>query len=388
MRESERIFRPGQPSCRAGGFFISGVSRSPTSSAPLPTLQSAFFRVGGGVVRIQTATCSAGAQGSGFVIGDRLVATAAHVVQNGQTIRVINGTMSAAGTVIGVDPTADVALVRTAATVPGGRLELSRTEPRVGDSVAALGYTVGEPLSFKPGSINSVDRKATIDGITRYGLLELDFAANHGNSGGPVIDSSGAVVGLVDAQADITNPDGDKTGERQGDRLAVSAATAAPLLQRWEATPDRPDVAKCAKPVGPDDQAHPVAAADRDAASQAFQTLNIYFDSIENGDYPTGVAQLARPMSVTDFRNGVKSTANRSFAVKDVTVDPSGAPRVWLGFVSEQQKGDGPSGSPEETCTIWSLDYRFERVNGLWLIRGAFQHGNAPLHKACGADAP
>lgn len=348
------------------------TDRTTTSTEPI-TLQAAFEKVRGGVVRIQTATCSGGGQGSGFIIAPHLVATVAHVVQDGQTVRVINGSTSVAGTVIGIDPVADVALVRTATGLRGVPLALATTPSRVGDPVAALGYTVGEPLSFKPGSVNTLDRKATIDGATRYGLLELDFAADHGNSGGPVIDTAGRVVGLVDAG----------TEGRQGDRLAVSASIAAPLLTGWMSSPEPPEAKKCQQAVGPDGAPHATEPGQGEASAQAFETLNIYFDSIENGDYPTAVAQLAQPMSVKLFRDGVKSTHNSGFEVKSVTVASGGEPVVWLTFVSNQQAGDGPKARPQERCTNWSLDYHFRRVNGLWLIRSVRQHEAEPMTQSC-----
>lgn len=238
----------------------------------------------------------------------------------------------------GWQPGADVALVRTSADLPG-----------------------------KPPSWSSV----IIDGVTRYGLLELDFAANHGNSGGPVINARGQAVGLVDAQTDYVNDQGAQSGERQGDRLAVAASTAQKDLERWRSDPESIRPPDCAEVIGPDGERMPADQYPQDIAQQAFQTLRIYFGSVNNGDYPTALAQLAHPVSVGEFARRVKSANDTDFEVGDVSLDAVGNPVVSLTFQSHQDAGDGPADRPEETCTRWSLDYQFSKVNGLWLIERA-----------------
>jgi hypothetical protein len=55
--------------------------------------------------------------------------------------------------------------------------------------------------------------------------------------------------------------------------------------------------------------------------------------------------------------------------------------RLWVTFTSRQDPGQGPAARPQETCTLWSLDYRMDRKNGLWLIDATRPHegtGNAP----------
>jgi len=71
--------------------------------------------------------------GSGFAISPALVVTAAHVVANGQVIRMIQGTSSTAGKIIGIDERADVALVRTASDLDEPSLKLARRAPQEGD---------------------------------------------------------------------------------------------------------------------------------------------------------------------------------------------------------------------------------------------------------------
>ena len=88
----------------------------------------------------RSPACEGEAIGSGFAVAPSLVATAAHVVTGGQVIRLIQGTSSTAGRVIGLDAAADVALVRTASPLRGTTLTFAAEPPRVGDRVGALGF--------------------------------------------------------------------------------------------------------------------------------------------------------------------------------------------------------------------------------------------------------
>lgn len=102
--------------------------------------------------------------GLGLQIASDLVVTVAHVVDQGQVIRVVEGTTSTAGSVIGLEQGADVALVRTAVPLHGHAFAFAGTAPAVGDQVAALGFPRGEPLSFSPApSTGSAARPTSVD---------------------------------------------------------------------------------------------------------------------------------------------------------------------------------------------------------------------------------
>lgn len=323
-------------------------------------------------MRIEVAGCDAGSQGSGFLVGPNLVATAAHVIEGGRVIRVVQDTVSTSGEVIGVDRGADVALVRTNAKLSGITLTFALRPPRVGDAVAVLGYTRGDPLSFKPATVNGLDRKAVIDGIPRHSLIEIDGAANHGNSGGPVISAQGTVVGLLDAGRD----------DVPGVRLAVSSAVAGPLVTRWVASPDRVQPAACGQVIDPNGRPVDTGPDPQGDAAQAITTLRIYFQSINNGDFPTAVAQLASPPPLDAFKAAVTSTQDTAFVVRDVTRE-NGSPVVWLEFTSHQEPGKGPAARPNETCTRWSQDYLFGGRNGIWLIDRTRAHQGAVRSQPC-----
>jgi len=366
----------------ADGLPVATSAPTSSTSTPPATLQQAFERVRSGVVRFQVADCGRTWQGSGFQLSPDLVVTVAHVVDQGQVIRVIEGTTSTAGTVIGLDQGTDVALVRTAVPLHGQALTFAGSAPRVGDQVAALGFPRGEPLGFNPGTINGLGRKADIGGLLRHDLLEMDAATNPGSSGGPVIRADGAVVGLVDAGP---NPAGPNAGD-QGERLAVSSGTAQPLVQGWSVDPQPAPTGDCTGAVYPDGSPVPPEVFPSREEMQAVITLSVYFDAINGGDFPTALAQLVHPGSLDAFSTAVASSLDDNIHYQGVQIE--GPTRVvWVTFTSHQDPGKGPAGRPQETCTDWSLDYVMAPANGLWLIDATRPHDGAAA-APCAGSAP
>ena len=150
-----------------------------------------------------------GGQGSGFVISDSgEVLTNAHVVTTGEGgsikkakqvfVRFADGNQVGAS-IVGHDPNADVALLKikpeglTLRPVPFGKLD----EVKVGDPVAAIGSPFGEERSLSSGIVSALDR--TIDSLTGFGIsgaIQTDAAINRGNSGGPLVDARGRLIGI------------------------------------------------------------------------------------------------------------------------------------------------------------------------------------------------
>ena len=181
-------------------------------------------RTRSGVVEIDVDSCDGSGSGTGFLIGPKLVATVDHVVDGATSITLRrNGAYLTSATVIGSDSVRDLALLRTAQPITGYRFRLASRSPRIGEQVAALGFPLGLPLTFTRGSISGVGRTQTIEGTAQQSLVQTDTAVNPGNSGGPLMNESGEVVGLVDAT----------DTEASGVSWAVSSLVARPLLAAW-----------------------------------------------------------------------------------------------------------------------------------------------------------
>jgi S1-C subfamily serine protease len=184
-----------------------GVSAAETPLAEL------FERVDPGVVEIATIQedisdegptkrTRSGGLGSGFLISDDgLIMTASHVVQLAEDVAVrwVTGDVSKAK-IVSTNPTADVAIIR-AESVPESITPLVLADSdtvRVGDQVFIIGAPMTYAHSLTVGHVSA--RRAPKDlfgGIEPVELLQTDAAINEGNSGGPMFNMDGEVIGVV-----------------------------------------------------------------------------------------------------------------------------------------------------------------------------------------------
>ncbi len=140
--------------------------------------------------------------GSGFIVRpDGYVLTNCHVVKGAETLNVrLNNGEDYTAEVIGSDEDFDVAVLKIdAEDLPSVKLGDSDLL-RVGDQVAAIGNPLGElTLSMTVGYISALDREINTDG-TPINMLQTDVAINSGNSGGPLFDMKGNVIGITTAK--------------------------------------------------------------------------------------------------------------------------------------------------------------------------------------------
>lgn len=143
--------------------------------------------------------------GSGFVLDDQgHILTNYHVIENATDITVsFSDETQVKGTVVGTDPRNDLALVKVdpAATtlVP---VTLGRSDDLlVGQWAIAIGNPFGQfDRTLTTGVISALNRSLEgEDGSSISGVIQTDAAINHGNSGGPLLDSSGRVIGITSA---------------------------------------------------------------------------------------------------------------------------------------------------------------------------------------------
>lgn len=151
-----------------------------------------------------------GSAGSGFVLTqDGYVVTNHHVVNGATTISVVfsDGTELDAK-LIGSDANNDIALVKVEATGLRPVTVGSSDALRVGDQVVAIGNALGElSFSLTAGYVSGMDRDITTDG-TVINMIQTDVAINSGNSGGPLFNARGEVVGITSAKYSGTTSSG------------------------------------------------------------------------------------------------------------------------------------------------------------------------------------
>jgi S1-C subfamily serine protease len=152
------------------------------------------------VVRILGTACGLGIEGSGWVAAPETVVTAAHVVagEDDTTVNPNGSNAELRGQVIGFDPTNDIAVLR----VPGlGRRPLRLVDARPGASVAVLGFPEDGPFNATPARIGTTITALLTDAYGRgpvsRAVTSLRGTLRHGDSGGPAVDSNGAVETVV-----------------------------------------------------------------------------------------------------------------------------------------------------------------------------------------------
>jgi S1-C subfamily serine protease len=191
------------------------VNKALAAATPPPSFQSQVYqKILPSVVSVQGSTAKNdgkidSSQGTGVVIDESgSILTCWHVVKSVDRIRVIfaDGTESAASVAVS-DPENDLALLAPA-TIPDDLIPatlVSSSTLHVGDEVVALGHPFGVPYSLTSGVVSGLNRhfKSKQTGALLSNLIQFDAAVNPGNSGGPLVNRNGEVVGIVEA---LLNP--------------------------------------------------------------------------------------------------------------------------------------------------------------------------------------
>jgi len=173
------------------------------------------------------------AEGTGFEIDTKgNILTAEHVVSgaNSITVHFQNGTSTKA-TLVGSDKSTDTAVIHV--DVPASQLhplalgDSSSVLP--GQSVVAIGSPFGLPESMTAGIVSAINRTITApNGFSIPGAIQTDAAINHGNSGGPLIDTAtNTVIGINDQIESDTN---DNSGVGFAVPINASKAVAQTLI--------------------------------------------------------------------------------------------------------------------------------------------------------------
>jgi S1-C subfamily serine protease len=212
------------------GTKTTTVVRHVTVSSPQPTAATSalsvtdvYNRASKGVVEITVGSTSSDpfggsraqqAQGSGFVYDEAgHIVTNEHVVDGADSIsvRFWNGQTYKA-TLVGTDPSTDLAVIDVDA--PSSVLHplaLGDSDSlQVGEGVVAIGSPFGLENTVTAGIVSALHREMTApNNFTITDSIQTDAAINHGNSGGPLLDLSGNVIGV---NAQIESDSGDNAG--------------------------------------------------------------------------------------------------------------------------------------------------------------------------------
>ena len=183
------------------------------------------------------SSSTAQALGSGFVVSDQgYILTNAHVVSNnGQKADSVTVVFKGTGStttrvkaqIAGIDETSDVALLKVDPVQAPNLVVLplgDSSKVEAGEAVVAIGNPLGYDFSVTSGIVSATNRNLqSPNGSVIPNGIQTDAAINEGNSGGPLIDSSGKVIGINEQIAS-------QSGGNQGLGFAVPIDTAAKVM--------------------------------------------------------------------------------------------------------------------------------------------------------------
>ncbi|HEU5105795.1 MAG TPA: MarP family serine protease [Solirubrobacterales bacterium] len=214
LRSLNDVLPPSGPLLNA----LDRVDPAPTVLGPAapvarPNAQIAsdpdVLRAGDSVVRVLSTACGLGIEGSGWAVEPGVIVTNAHVVAGADdtTVTTQDGAELDA-TPIYYQPRQDLALLRVGSALPGLPIN---SERKVGEDAAVLGFPENGPYALAPARIG--ETRATIsedsygNGPIERTITALSGTVRSGNSGGPLVDPQGNVVGTVFA-ATTSGPGG------------------------------------------------------------------------------------------------------------------------------------------------------------------------------------
>jgi len=189
---------PPQASLQQGNnFVVNAVDKVGPAVVRIDTVKRVINPLGG-LFGTGPSVQQEQGQGSGFITrSDGVVLTNAHVVDGVSEVGVtLPDGRRFSGKVVGADPVTDVAVVKLAATgLPVAPLGDS-TKVRPGQWSIAIGNPLGLDNTVTLGIISAVHRTNAIGAGQRVPYLQTDAAVNPGNSGGPLINDRGQVIGI------------------------------------------------------------------------------------------------------------------------------------------------------------------------------------------------
>jgi putative serine protease PepD len=215
------------------------VAGSPVASTSALAVAQVYDRAHASVVELTVSGATetdpfgapggtAEAQGSGFVYDDEgHIVTNAHVVDGAETVEVrFSSGETRSATVVASDASTDLAVldVEADAALPEPLALADSSEVGVGDPVVAIGSPFGLENTVTTGIVSALGRSMEApNGFTINDSIQTDAAINHGNSGGPLLDLEGRVIGV---NAQIAS----ESGGSDGVGFAIPADTVETIV--------------------------------------------------------------------------------------------------------------------------------------------------------------
>ncbi|HMJ32958.1 MAG TPA: trypsin-like peptidase domain-containing protein [Baekduia sp.] len=225
------------PSATAAATPASGASR-PVAETTASTAKDVYNSAKDAVAYISAQTGQGTATGSGFVVtSDGKIITNEHVVDGATQVTVKLGTngKEQPATVVAADASKDLALLQ----VDAGSAKLhalsfgDSSSVQIGDATYAIGNPYGLDHTLTSGIVSALNRDIQApDGTPIKGAIQTDAALNPGNSGGPLLDADGKVIGVNSQIATSGSSAGGESGN-----VGIGFAIPAKIVQDFIANP-------------------------------------------------------------------------------------------------------------------------------------------------------
>lgn len=234
---------------RAGapGGMVTGAPSVPAANMPGGSVEQVAAKVVPSVVMLETDMGHQSEEGSGIILSaDGLILTNNHVVAAAKggpggggggapknTVTFFDG-RTAAFTVVGTDPTTDIAVVRVQGVPALTPIAIgSSGNLRVGQPVVAVGSPLGLEGTVTTGIVSSLNRPVSTTGEsgnqnTVLDAIQTDAAINPGNSGGALVNMSGQLIGVNSAIATL----GAESGDAQSGSIGLGFAIPVDQAKR------------------------------------------------------------------------------------------------------------------------------------------------------------
>jgi putative serine protease PepD len=217
---------------RAGPSVVIGSESSAPPQRPPTSLAGLVSRVMPSVVTVQGPTPQGLSLGSGFVISSLgYILTNEHVVTDvpdGAVTVTFSDSSTVSGRVVGRDPESDIAVIKVDRPNLTPVALANSDDVAVGDSVFAIGSPLALSGTVTAGIVSALDRTIEtqdVGGVARYyAAIQTDAAINRGNSGGPLFDSLGRVIGMNSVIKSMSAASADEGGN-------IGIAFAIPINQ-------------------------------------------------------------------------------------------------------------------------------------------------------------
>ncbi|ULE31279.1 S1C family serine protease [Mycobacterium sp. IDR2000157661] len=238
------LVTPDRPSASSS---VSGAAPSvPAASLPAGSVEQVAAKVVPSVVKLEVDMGRASEEGSGVVLSsDGLILTNNHVVSAAQEgagrsggpetkVTLSNG-RTAPFTVVGTDPSSDIAVVRAENVSDLTPITIGRSSDlRVGQDVIAIGSPLGLEGTVTTGIVSALNRPVAAGGDARnqntvLDAIQTDAAINPGNSGGALVNMNGELVGINSAIATLG---GDAGPQVQGGSIGLGFAIPVDQAKR------------------------------------------------------------------------------------------------------------------------------------------------------------